>query len=181
MKLLKLFLILGVLGAGVLILTNQARQVGFREGYAPTQPIKYSHKTHVNDNKIDCLYCHFAADKGRHAGIPPVGLCMNCHTKIKTDSADIKTIKDHLDKGINLEWVRVHNLPDFAYFNHSQHVNVGKVSCQSCHGDVGSMEVVKHEKSMNMGWCIECHRSQEISPPNDHKSMGGGDCAKCHY
>lgn len=181
MKFFKLILVLGGLFALVLFGVNQARKVGFREGYAPVQPIAYSHKTHVGDNKLECLYCHYGADKSRHAGIPPVGLCMNCHKKVKTDSAEIKKLKDHIDTGKDVEWVRVHNLPDFAYFNHSQHVNVGNVSCQSCHGDVGNMDILKHEKPMNMGWCIECHRSNEISPPNDHKSMSGGDCAKCHY
>lgn len=177
-KLMLLFVAIVSLGIYLII---EARKSGFREGYAPVQPVKFSHKIHAGTNKIDCMYCHFASDKGRHAGIPPTNLCMNCHTKVKTDSPEIKKVKEAVVTKKNIEWVRVHNLPDFAYFNHSQHVNVAKVSCQTCHGEVQTMEVLKQEKPMNMGWCIECHRDNKIAPPNDHKSQAGGDCARCHY
>lgn len=158
-----------------------SREVGFREGYTPIQPINFSHKIHAGTNQISCQYCHFAADKGRHAGIPPTQLCMNCHTKIKKDSPEILKIKNALITEKNIKWTRVHNLPDYAYFNHSQHVRVGKVSCQACHGEVQKMERVTQVKSMSMGWCMECHRGNEIAPPKDHKNASGGDCAKCHY
>lgn len=163
------------------ILVIQARKSGFREGYAPIQPVRFSHKIHAGDNQMQCLYCHFAADKGRHAGIPPTGLCLNCHTKVKPNSPEIAKIKDAVKDGKSIHWVRVHNLPDFAYFNHSQHVRVGKVSCQTCHEEVEKMEVLKQAKPMNMGWCIECHRENKIAPPTDHKRASGGDCASCHY
>jgi len=178
-KIISLFVVIFGVGA---FLISQSRLSGFREGYAPIQPVKFSHKMHAGDNKIDCMYCHFAADKGRHAGIPPTGLCMNCHTKpMKANPEEVNKIKTALASGKNIEWVRVHNLPDFAYFNHSQHVRVGKVSCQSCHGNVQEMPVLKQEKMMNMGWCIQCHRDSGIAPPQDHKTAAGGNCASCHY
>ncbi len=169
-----------VILAGIL-LVRAARKSGFREGYTPIQPIAFSHKVHAGDNQISCQYCHFAADKGRHAGIPPTALCLNCHTKIKKDSPEIAKVKEAVSSKKNIKWTRVHNLPDFAYFNHSQHVRVGNVSCQTCHGAVETMERVSQVKPMNMGWCIECHRDNKMAPPADHKSAAGGDCAKCHY
>jgi hypothetical protein len=175
--LIGVLLIFGV----VFLLIKTARESGFREGYAPVQPINFSHKIHAGDNKISCQYCHFAADKGRHAGIPPTALCMNCHNKIKKDSVEIIKVKEAVTSKNNIKWTRVHNLPDYAYFNHSQHVRVGKVSCQTCHGKVEGMTRLTQVKPMNMGWCIDCHREKEISPPQDHKSATGGDCARCHY
>src|SRR5690606_8602751 len=106
------------------------------EGYAPVQPISFSHKVHAGDNQIACVYCHYSAEQGRHAGIPPAELCMNCHTHVKKDSPEVGKINEALVQNKNIEWEKVHHLPDFAYFNHSQHVRVGNVSCQECHGDV---------------------------------------------
>lgn len=177
----KVLLVFLALIAGMIFFVNQARKSGFREGYAPLQPVKFSHKIHAGDNKIQCMYCHFAADKGRHAGIPPTSLCLNCHTKVKATSPEIAKVKEAVTSGKNIKWTRVHNMPDFAYFNHSQHVNVGKVSCQSCHGKVETMEILRQEKPMNMGWCIQCHRDNKLAPPQDHKRAAGGDCARCHY
>jgi NAD-dependent SIR2 family protein deacetylase len=177
----KVLLILLALAAAIIFLISKARQSGFREGYAPIQPVKFSHKIHAGDNKMQCLYCHFAADKGRHAGIPPTSLCLNCHTKVKATSPEILKVKEAVSSQKNIKWIRVHNLPDFAYFNHAQHVNVGKVSCQTCHDKVETMEVLKQAKPMNMGWCIECHRENKLAPPTDHKRAAGGDCARCHY
>lgn len=159
----------------------KARENGFRTGYAPIQPINFSHKVHAGDNKINCQYCHFASDKSRHAGIPPTQLCLNCHKKIKPDSPEIKKLKLAIDSKKNIKWTRVHNMPDFAYFNHSQHVRVAKIDCQKCHGPVETMAVLTQTKPMNMGWCIDCHRQKEIAPPENHKSATGGDCASCHY
>ncbi len=176
----KFLAILLLIIVGLIVVVKTAREVGFRTGYAPVQPLNFSHKIHAGDNQISCQYCHFAADKSRHAGIPPTQLCMNCHTKIKKDSPEIIKLKKAISTQENIKWIRVHNLPDFAYFNHSQHVRVGKVSCQSCHGEVEKMERVTQVKNMSMGWCIQCHRGNEIAPPKDHKSASGGDCAKCH-
>ena len=163
------------------IAVEEGQKVSFNEAYEPDQPINFSHKIHAGENKIQCMYCHFAAEKGRHAGVPPTELCMNCHTQIRKDSPEIDKIKKSLSQNKPIEWVKVHHLPDFAYFNHSQHVKVGKVSCQSCHGPVETMTRMRQDKSLNMGWCIDCHREKEIFPPADHKSKAGGDCAKCHY
>lgn len=165
----------------LLFVVVKARAIGLNQDYAPDQPIKFSHKVHAGDNKIQCLYCHFAAERGRHAGIPPVELCMNCHTHIKLDSPEVAKIKSSLENGKTIEWIRVHHLPDFAYFNHSQHVKVAGLKCQTCHGPVESFEVMKQSATLSMGWCMDCHREKEIAPPNDHKSAAGGDCAKCHY
>lgn len=176
---------------GILLLTftvcgafviKQFRGLGFNTGYAPTQPeIQYSHKLHAGDYKIPCMYCHFAADKGRHAGIPPMELCLNCHSQIQTENPQIQKLAKAVEEGKTIEWTKVHHLPDFVYFNHSQHVRVGKLKCQECHGAVETMEVLKQEKTLAMGWCLDCHRKKEIAAPADHKSASGGDCSKCHY
>lgn len=170
-----------ILGGVVIALTKEGRNVNFNKGFEPQQPIPFSHKIHAGENKIQCLYCHFAAEKGRHAGIPPTELCLNCHKQVKKDSPEIKKITDAVASGKSIEWIKVHHFPDFAYFNHSQHVRVGKIACQQCHGPVDTMTRVKQQSELNMGWCMSCHRQNEIAPPNSHKSAAGGDCAKCHY
>ena len=204
-KLLGAFVAFIALGAFSTFLVVQARQLGFNTGYAPDQPIKFSHAKHAGDLKIDCQYCHFGADKGRHAGIPPTELCLNCHNKVKTNSPEIQKIQKAVDSGENIQWIKVNHYPDFAYFNHSQHVNVAGVQCLSCHGEVDKMEIYSQKKDLGMGWCIQCHRDNGIAPPNDHDKMikaskykdteagypsganlrkdfrAGGDCAKCHY
>lgn len=165
----------------IVAITNIGRQVNFNVDYRPSQPIAFSHKVHAGDNDIQCIYCHYGAEKGRHAAIPPVELCMNCHKQIKKDSSEVAKINDYISRQTPIPWVKVHHFPDFAYFNHSQHVAVGKVSCQECHGEVEKMGRVKQSSIFNMGQCLDCHRKNEIAPPNDHKSKAGGDCARCHY
>lgn len=177
----KIILLAVVIVFGGIYAIKQARTIGFNENYQPDQPIQFSHKIHAGENQIQCLYCHFAADKGRHAGIPPTELCLNCHKLIRKDSPEIKKITNALRNKENIFWNKVHHFPDFAYFNHAQHVNVAGISCQKCHGVVEGMTRMKQEKPLAMGWCIDCHRDNKIAPPNDHKSMTGGDCAKCHY
>ena len=159
----------------------EARKIGFTEGYAPKQPISFSHKTHAGDNQIQCVYCHFAAQSGRHAGVPPTEICMNCHSSVKKDSPEVLKIVEALKSGKGIQWQKVNHFPDFAYFNHSQHVMVGKVSCQECHGEVQTFEVMRQKESLSMGWCIRCHRSSDVTPPEEHKKNAGLDCAKCHY
>ena len=124
---------------------------------------------------------HFAAEKGRHAGIPPVEVCMNCHFVILNDNPEIEKISNALEKGENIKWQKVNHFPDFAYFNHSQHVRVGKIKCQTCHGEVQTFDEQRQVGNLAMGWCLDCHRKNQIAPPNDHKSKAGGDCARCHY
>ena len=129
-------------------------------GYQPTQPIPFSHAKHVNQIGIDCRYCHSNVEKAAHSNIPATETCMNCHKQVKTDSKYIKKLTKHYEEDKPIEWVKVHMLPDYVYFNHSAHVNVG-VSCVQCHGKVNKMEEVYQAKSLSMGWCLECHREPE--------------------
>lgn len=207
-------------------------QLGVDQGYAPIQPIHYSHKIHAGDNKIDCNYCHSSARVSKHSGIPSLNVCMNCHKSIYeykgnpegpspedlangyTNEFYTREIKK-LYKAVGwdeenqrytgdtqpVEWVRIHNLPDFAYFNHSQHVSVAGIECQTCHGPVEEMEVMYQYSPLTMGWCITCHRETKVNLAdnayyeNIHAElskkygveeltaaqMGGLECGKCHY
>ena len=159
------------------------------EGYAPEQPIPYSHKLHAGDLKIQCQYCHSGVEKSRHAGIPSVNVCMNCHSVVKTDSPYIKQIRKHYLEGTPIEWVRVHELPDYVYFPHKRHVAKG-VSCQTCHGPIQEMTKVYQYSALTMGWCMECHRGQ--TTPRDvlqriypdmkdpHGPVASVNCDTCH-
>jgi mono/diheme cytochrome c family protein len=174
--------------------------IGISQGYAPKQPIAYSHKLHAGQYKIDCNYCHTGVNKGKSANIPSANICMNCHNAIKRESPEIQKIYRAIENDQPIEWIRVHNLPDFAYFNHSQHVNVGGLQCQQCHGEIEKMEVVEQRSSLTMGWCIDCHRQTNVNTEGNayydklieiHKKDGGKDlkvaniggleCSKCHY
>ena len=191
--------------------------VGVTTNYQPTQPIAFSHKIHAGDNAIDCNYCHTSARTSKHSGIPSANVCMNCHANIVegtiSGTAELQKIYDAVGydpksrtyiEGYEqkpIEWVRIHNLPDLAYFNHSQHVSVGKLECQECHGAIEEMDVVKQHSELTMGWCIECHRETEVKMEGNeyytvmHEKMkkkyagqkitvekiGGLECGKCHY
>lgn len=163
-------------------------EVGVQKGYAPKQPIAFSHKLHAGELNIDCKYCHSTVEESKSASIPALNTCMNCHKGVQlTDkyngeiSPEIKKIYAALDYdpealpgkefGNNpkpIRWVRIHNLPDHAYFNHSQHVVVGKLQCQSCHGPIEKMEVVQQWSTLQMGWCIDCHRNTGIDAANNN-------------
>lgn len=200
-------------------------QVGVDQGYQPIQPIHYSHKIHAGDNGIDCKYCHSSARVSKHSGIPALNVCMNCHKSIYEVSestgndeyskefydGEIKKLYDavgwddanqkYTGKTKPVKWVRIHNLPDFAYFNHSQHVTVAGLECQSCHGPVEEMEVMYQFSPLTMGWCINCHRETNVKVQDNgyyekiHEAlskkygveqltaaqMGGLECGKCHY
>lgn len=177
--------------------------IGVQEGYAPAQPIAFSHKLHAGDFQIDCNYCHTGVRESKSANIPSVNICMNCHSSIvKVTGSDelsteIQKIYDAQANNQPIEWVRVHNLPDLAYFNHAQHFNVGGIECQTCHGPIEEMEVVSQYSNLTMGWCIDCHRTTEIKTDNGYydklvelhesdepmvvEDIGGLECAKCHY
>ena len=129
-------------------------------GYKPVQPIEFSHAKHVKGLGMDCRYCHFQVERSPFAGVPTTETCMNCHSQVKTDSPEIKKLQDYHEKGIPVPWVRVHKLPEYAYFNHSAHVNKG-VSCIECHGRVDQMREVMQKKSLSMGFCLDCHRNPE--------------------
>ncbi len=211
------------------ILFGTLFKVGVDEGYQPIQPITFSHKIHAGDNKIDCQYCHSSAKHSKHSGIPSVNVCMNCHKNISevaentvVDMGEYTLDKKDLDKEIQkiydaagwdsetltytgeekpIKWVRVHNLPDFVYFNHSQHVTVGGVKCQKCHGPVEEMDELYQHSSLTMGWCIDCHKQTQVDVKgNDYYTkihedlskkygvekvtvalLGGKECGKCHY
>ena len=127
-------------------------------GYAPRQPVAYSHKLHAGDLGIDCLYCHTSAEYGPQANVPPTATCMNCHQIIKYDSELIAPVKASFDNGTPIEWTRVHDLQDFAYFSHAQHVQKG-VGCVESHGRVDQMDVVRVVEPLSMSWCLDCHRN----------------------
>jgi nitrate reductase gamma subunit len=172
-----------------ILLIGGLRRVGVSEGYAPAQPIAFSHRLHAGTYHVPCLYCHFAAEKSRHAGIPPAGVCMNCHRQLKVASGPLEKLKEAVSQARSIRWTKVHNLPDFVYFNHSQHVNAG-VACQRCHGPVETMDRVRQVSPLTMGWCLGCHRQEGVMPPSQRPAAtrtggpaasGGLDCGKCHY
>ena len=174
--------------------------VGVSQGYAPTQPIAFSHKLHAGEYKINCNYCHTSVYKAKSANIPSSNICMNCHNAIKQESPEIQKIYKAISSGRPIEWVRVHNLPDLAYFNHSQHTKVAGIECKQCHGPIEQMEVVQQYSPLTMGWCINCHRETAVNgkgnayydnlmamhakgskEPMKVKDIGGLECSKCHY
>ncbi|WP_097046498.1 cytochrome c3 family protein [Flagellimonas pacifica] len=207
-------------------------QVGVDQGYAPVQPIHYSHKIHAGDNKIECKYCHSSARVSKTSGIPSLNVCMNCHKSIyeykgnpegpsaediangytnEFYTGEIKKLykavgwdeenQKYTGETQPVAWVRVHNLPDFAYFNHSQHVSVAGIECQTCHGPVEEMEIMEQFAPLTMGWCINCHRETNVKMEGNEyyeaihaelskkygveeltaAMMGGLECGKCHY
>jgi hypothetical protein len=129
-------------------------------GYAPEQPVPYSHALHVGELGIDCRYCHNTVEEAAHAAIPPTQTCMNCHSMIRTSSEKLIPIRTSYANGMPVPWVRVHDLPDYVYFNHSAHVRRG-VGCVSCHGRIDTMEIVYQAEPLSMGWCLDCHRNPE--------------------
>lgn len=200
-------------------------QVGVDQDYEPIQPIHYSHRIHAGDNEINCKYCHSAARVSKNAGIPSLNVCMNCHKsiaevaettatpeyskafydeqiqKLYTAVGWDKTTQSYTGKTQPVKWVRIHNLPDFVYFNHSQHVTVAGVECQTCHGPVQEYEIQKQFAPLTMGWCIDCHRKTDVKMEGNEyytkiheqlskkygvdkltaAQMGGLECGKCHY
>lgn len=186
--------------------------IGVQKNYEPKQPIAFSHKIHAGQYEIDCKYCHTGVLRGKQANIPAVNVCMNCHNQIRkgTNTGEVEIAKIFAAAGFDpntstytgntkpIEWVRIHNLPDLAYFNHAQHVNVAGIECQTCHGPIQEMEVVKQYSLLTMGWCIDCHRKTEVNTkgnqyydklveihnskkPMKVEDIGGLECAKCHY
>jgi hypothetical protein len=129
-------------------------------GVARTQPVQFSHQHHVGGMGLDCRYCHTSVEKAAVAGIPPTQTCMNCHSQIWSQSPELEPVRESFRSGKSLEWVRVHDLPEFAYFDHSAHVNKG-MGCSTCHGRVDRMPLVWQEESLQMEWCLECHRAPE--------------------
>lgn len=131
-----------------------------RVGYAPQQPVPFSHALHAGQLGLDCRYCHSNVDKSGHSNIPTAQTCMNCHSIIKQDSPLLAPVRESYASGNPVKWVNVHETPDYVYFNHSVHVARG-VSCVECHGKINEMEVVKHDQPLSMSWCLDCHREPE--------------------
>ncbi|MFH2202255.1 MAG: cytochrome c3 family protein [Elusimicrobiota bacterium] len=167
----------GLVAAAVGWLTQPDR---FTVGFAPEQPIPFSHKVHAGDMEISCLYCHSQARNSRHAGIPPTETCMKCHRVTKTDSPDIKTLTRRFADNTPIFWKRVHSLPDHVFFDHRPHVN-GGIACQTCHGAVETMDVVAQRMSLRMASCLACHRDPHNAlPPDSPISQGAEHCYACH-
>ena len=141
-------------------------------GYAPLQPVPYSHRLHAGDLGIDCRYCHANSERSAHAMIPATQTCMGCHAIVKSDSAKLEPVRDSWKTGAPIEWTKVHKLPEHAYFNHSAHLAAG-VGCATCHGRIDQMEVVRLDKPISMGWCLECHRdpSPNLRPKDQITNM----------
>lgn len=154
-KAIPVIVILLVVGGVV----NALVDVGVNQGYAPTQPIPFSHKLHAGVNNIPCMYCHVGVEKSKHATVPSMNVCMNCHSVVKPDSPHIKRLKELYAKGEAFQWVKVNDLPDHVNFNHKRHIAKG-VACETCHGDVKKMDVVRQDKPLLMGWCLDCHRGK---------------------
>jgi cytochrome c551/c552 len=211
--------------------TKGAIGLGRNKNYQPEQPIIYSHKVHAGINQVNCLYCHGGAQDSKHASIPSVNVCMNCHMAINeykgpkfyteegeevNGTAQIQKLYEYAgftpgkpwdpSKAKPIEWVKIHNLPDHVYFNHSQHIKAGKVQCQTCHGEITNMDEVKQFADLSMGWCINCHRETKVQFKENgfysiyekyHEDLkngkidstkgitvekiGGTECQKCHY
>jgi mono/diheme cytochrome c family protein len=211
--------------AGAYFVYGFLMQIGVDQNYEPIQPIHYSHRIHAGDNEINCKYCHSSARVSKHAGIPSLNVCMNCHKniaevaestatpeyskafydeqiqKLYTAVGWDKSTQSYTGKTEPVKWVRIHNLPDFVYFNHSQHVTVAGIECQTCHGPVETYEIQKQFAPLTMGWCINCHRKTEVKMKGNEyytkihdelskkygvdkltaAQMGGLECGKCHY
>lgn len=230
-----LTLILFVVGGYYIV--KGAIGLGRSTNYQPEQPIYYSHKVHAGANQINCLYCHGGAMEGKHANIPSVNVCMNCHMTINeytgtagdlfhedgtkvNGTAEIQKIyaaagwdpakRQYTGAGKEIQWTKIHNLPDHVFFSHAQHVNAGKVQCQTCHGEITKMDEVKQVADLSMGWCINCHRTTKVNFDGGKGSeegnkfysiykkyhdeikegkrdsvtvndIGGLECQKCHY
>jgi mono/diheme cytochrome c family protein len=218
-------IILFLIIAGAVDTWDRLASIGIYQGYKPEQPIAFNHTLHAGTNGINCVYCHNSAEKSKHAGIPSVNICMNCHKAINQGKSeqgtkDIQKIyaaigwdpeeQKYSGKEQPIKWVKVHNLPDHVYFNHSQHVVVGKIECQECHGPVDKEYTVGQQYSkLTMGWCIDCHNKTAVKMEGngyydeiqarlkDHghkelkqyledgtitaKELGGWECSKCHY
>ncbi|NVO20982.1 MAG: c-type cytochrome [Bacteroidetes bacterium] len=206
-KLVHILIIVGGLSVHTTMAIQEGIKLGRTKNYAPDQPIKFSHKVHAGQNKTDCQYCHSIATYSKSAGIPSPSLCMNCHKVVtqgtRSGKFEINKIYRAIQSGKSIPWVRIHKLPDHVFFSHAQHVEVGKVKCQECHGRVEEMDLVKQAADLSMGWCVNCHRRTAVQFTDNKyydsykklheklkaggmtkvtvEKIGGLDCSKCHY
>ncbi|MGA0254209.1 MAG: cytochrome c3 family protein [Rhodothermales bacterium] len=142
-------------------------------GYAPEQPVEYSHRLHAGQLGLDCQYCHTNVKDAAHSNVPATQTCMNCHSQVRTESLKLLPVRESWATGESIEWIKVHKLPDYARFSHAVHTNNG-VGCESCHGRIDQMEVVFQSEPLSMGWCLECHRAPEqfLRPNDEITTMG---------
>ncbi len=178
-----------ILGAllGLFILLYAVRflfNLGYNEGYAPAQPVPFSHKQHAGLYRIPCMYCHIGVEKSRHAIVPPTQVCLNCHSVVMPGSPHIQKMKELYAAGKSFEWIKVHDLPDHVYFPHNRHVNRG-VQCETCHGDVKRMARIGQAADLSMGWCVNCHRGKTapdyLFAPGEAKGpVAPTNCNTCH-
>lgn len=205
-----LIILIGLVIAVAAVATGVHRlfRMGMQQGYSPAQPIAFSHKLHAGDNQVPCLYCHYGARSSRHAGIPSSSVCMNCHNLLEKQTVEIEQFKEaaQLDKPL-MAWTKVHNLPDFVYFNHSRHIlpkpgcklpktikskEDCQIECQECHGPVETMNRVEQATELTMGFCLNCHREHADVPTGGLERAAkrfserptpatGLDCSSCHY
>lgn len=169
-------LTIGLLSLSIVSLVGcEWGSIGYNKGYAPEQPIEFSHELHAGTYKIQCLYCHSSAEVSPHSSVPSTNLCMNCHLVVATDKPAIQKLTEMYNNNEPIPWVNVHMLPDHVKFNHSAHVQKfgAPQSCHTCHGPVESMEVMYQYSSLSMGWCVQCHREPEHQAPVS--------CSTCHY
>ncbi len=185
-KVIVLLVVLFVLGGVV----NALRLVGRTDDYAPEQPIPFSHKLHAGQYQIPCMYCHSGAEKSHHATVPAMNVCMNCHSVVKPESPHIQKLKKlYNEEKQPFQWVKVHDLPDHVNFSHQRHVSKG-VACETCHGDVKTMERIQQVQPMTMGWCLDCHRGittpeyllkdPEFQKRAEHRNVAPTQCYTCH-
>lgn len=206
-RMVTVLIVLFSLGYITKMIATAAVDLGRTPNYAPDQPIKFSHKVHAGDNRIDCKYCHHTAEFSKSAGIPSMELCMNCHLLVRegrhSGKFEISKVIDANETKKPVEWVRVHNLPDYVFFSHAQHVGVATVDCKDCHGPVAEMDIMRQHSDLSMGWCINCHRETQVNFKDNayydnYKDLhdmiksgkmdtiravdiGANDCMRCHY
>ena len=206
-KIVPVIIFIGAFGWQVKMIVTDAIKLGRQESYAPDQPIKFSHKVHVGENGIDCMYCHTTVEQGKSAGIPAANLCLNCHIIVRegTNSGkfEIAKVVEANETGEPIDWIRIHNLPDHVFFSHAVHVGSGRLDCAQCHGPVEDMDIMEQHSDLSMGWCVNCHRDTKVDFGNngyyehyikmheDLKSgaidsvtaadIGANDCMRCHY
>ncbi len=200
-------LFLGAVAWQAKLLYDAGTSLGRQENYEPDQPVKFSHVVHAADNQIDCQYCHYTVTQSKHAGIPDINVCWNCHSIVREGTHSgrhqINKVVEAWESGEPIRWIKVHNLPDHVYFSHAQHVGVGKIECNTCHGPVEEMDRVRQVGDLSMGWCINCHRDTEVQFFDNEfytqykelqkkvnsgeidrvtaELVGGTECSKCHY
>ena len=206
-RFIPMLVFVGAFGYQVKMMVEEGIKLGRSQGYAPDQPIKFSHKVHAGEHGIDCMYCHHTAEHSKSAGIPSMDLCLNCHVLIRegTNSGkfEIAKVIDAVENKKPVEWVRLHNLPDHVFFSHAIHVGVAKLDCNECHGPVEEMHLMRQHSDLSMGWCVDCHRKTDVQftengyyetfvklheklDEGDLESIkaediGANDCMRCHY